>query len=99
MILTKGELKEFQAIVKHFSSEEGWENKWATLENEEFLRVIRPFLDIVFDRIEQTSHLNNSNDLVKTSDDDYNMFVTSYFKSPIDDQEYSVISYNTAILS
>jgi len=99
LILTKGELKEFQAIVKHFSSEEGWENKWATLENEEFLRVISPFLDIVSNRIEQTSHLNNSNELVETSDDDYNMFVTSYFKSPIDDQEYSVISYNTAILS
>ena len=70
-----------------------------TLENEEFLRVISPFLDIVSNRIEQTSHLNNSNELVETSDDDYNMFVTSYFKSPIDDQEYSVISYNTAILS
>ena len=99
LILDKNELLDFQETIKNFyiknSSTRARNEKWATLEDEAFLKTVKPFINIAKNRISQTIHLENKNNSYSGKD----LFVTSFFESPTDEETYSVISYNTDILN
>ena len=82
-------------MVKHFQEKMAWQKDWATLEEESFFSESKPFIDLVKNRLTQTSHLSNKDGTYGGE----HLLVTSFFFSPQDDEEYSVISYNTDLLN
>ena len=91
-ILTKDELDEFNAMVNHFKEKNSWEDKWASLEDERFMRETNPFIDLVYSRIKNI-------DRTKKSFDSYPSLLTTYFTSPVTDESFSIISYDTKVLT
>ena len=91
-ILTKDELNEFNAMVSHFKEKYTWENKWASLEDEKFLSETVPFIDLVYSRIRNV-------DRTQKSFDNYPSSLTTYFTSPVTDDSFSLISYDTKLLT
>lgn len=95
-ILTNEELNELKSIVNYFkennSSKHSWENKWATLEDELFYREIQPFLQITESRLQKRSLKNNF-------DNESPIIVIGQFQSPVTNQDFSVISYDTNLLN
>lgn len=92
LILTKDELNEFNAMVSHFKEKYTWENKWASLEDEKFLSETVPFIDLVYSRIRNV-------DRTQKSFDNYPSSLTTYFASPVTDDSFSLISYDTKLLT
>ena len=91
LILTKDEFNEFSAMVNHFKEKYTWENKWASLEDEKFLSETGPFIDLVYSRIKNV-------DRTQKSFDNYPSLLTTYFTSPVTDESFSIISYDTKLL-
>ena len=69
--------------------------KWASLENQEFYKAVTPFIEKVITRLDLNIQLEHP----LATDDRSQLLVTSFFKSPMDDEIYSVVSYNTEILT
>tara|TARA_B100000963_G_scaffold7699_1_gene6085 strand:+ start:808 stop:1407 length:600 start_codon:yes stop_codon:yes gene_type:complete len=92
LILTKDEFNEFSAMVKHLKEKYTWENKWASLEEEKFLSETYPFIDLVYSRIKNI-------DRTQKSFDNYPSLLTTYFTSPVTDEPFSIISYDTKLLT
>ena len=92
LILTKDEFNEFSAMVKHLKEKYTWENKWASLEEEKFLSETYPFIDLVYSRIKNI-------DRTQKSFDNYPSLLTTYFTSPVTDESFSIISYDTKLLT
>ena len=92
LILTKDEFNEFNAMVNHFKEKYTWENKWASLEDERFMRETSPFIDLVYSRIKNV-------DRTQKSFDNYPSLLTTYFTSPVTDDSFSLISYDTKLLT
>ena len=92
LILTKNEFNKLNAIVNHFKEKNTWENKWASLEDEEFLSEIEPFIDSVYSRIENIDHTHKSLD-------NHPSLLTTYFASPVTNEAFSIISYDTKLLT
>ena len=92
LILTKDEFNEFNAMVNHFKEKYTWENKWASLEDERFMRETSPFIDLVYSRIKNV-------DRTQKSFQNYPSLLTTYFTSPVTDEAYSIISYDTKLLT
>ena len=92
LILTKDEFNEFSAMVNHFKEKYTWENKWASLEDEKFLSETDPFIDLVYSRIKTI-------DRTQKSFDSYPSLLTTYFTSPVTDESFSIISYDTKLLT
>lgn len=95
LILSKQENSSLNEMVKHFQEKMAWQKDWATLEEESFLSESKHFIKLVEKRITQTSHLSNKEGTYGGE----HLLVTSFFYSPQDDEEYSVISYNTDLLN
>ena len=91
LILTKDELNEFNAMVSHFKEKYTWKNKWASLEDEKFLSETNPFIDLVYSRIKNVVR-------TQKSFDNYPSLLTTYFTSPVTDESFSIISYDTKLL-
>ena len=92
LILTKDEFNEFNAMVNHFKEKYTWENKWASLEDERFMRETSPFIDLVYSRIKNV-------DRTQKSVQNYPSLLTTYFTSPVTDESFSIISYDTKLLT
>ena len=92
LILTKDEFNEFSAMVNHFKEKYTWENKWASLEDERFMRETSPFIDLVYSRIKNV-------DRTQKSVQNYPSLLTTYFTSPVTDESFSIISYDTKLLT
>ena len=92
LILTKDEFNEFNAMVNHFKEKYTWENKWASLEDERFMRETSPFIDLVYSRIKNV-------DRTQKSFENYPSLLTTYFTSPVTDESFSIISYDTKLLT
>lgn len=94
-ILTKEEFNDFNAMVNHFkeknNSKSHWENKWASLEDENFSSETNPYIQLVSSRLECF-------DLSEKSNHDWPSVLTTYFKSPISNESFSMISYDTNLL-
>ncbi|MAZ06962.1 MAG: hypothetical protein CMM99_00635 [Rickettsiales bacterium] len=94
-ILTKDEFNKFNTMVNYFkennNSKSNWENKWASLEDESFLREAKPYLQLVSSR-------SKSIDLSTNSVNDWPSVLTTYFKSPLTNESFSMISYDTNLL-
>ena len=91
LILTKDEFNEFNAMVNHFKEKYTWENKWASLEDERFMRETSPFIDLICSRIKNV-------DRTQKSFQNYPSLLTTYFTSPVTDESFSIISYDTKLL-
>ena len=91
-ILTKDEFNEFNATVSHFKEKNSWEDKWASLEDERFMRETSLFIDLVYSRIKNI-------DRTKKSFDNNPSLLTTYFTSPVTDESFSIISYDTKLLT
>ena len=92
LILTKDEFNEFNAMVNHFKEKYTWENKWASLEDERFMRETSPFIDLICSRIKNV-------DRTQKSFQNYPSLLTTYFTSPVTDESFSIISYDTKLLT
>ncbi len=92
LILTKDEFNEFNAMVNHFKEKYTWENKWASLEDEKFFSETGPFIDLVYSRIKNV-------DRTQKSFNNYSSLLTTYFTSPVRDESFSLISYDTKLLT
>ena len=92
LILTKDEFNEFNAIVNHFKEKYTWENKWASLEDDRFFSETSPFIDLVHSRIKNV-------DRTQKSFENYPSLLTTYFTSPVTDESFSIISYDTKLLT
>ena len=92
LILTKDEFNEFNAMVNHFKEKYTWENKWASLEDERFLSETVPFIDLVCSRLKNVDRTQKS--FEKTPS-----VLTTYFTSPETDESFSIISYDTKLLT
>lgn len=92
LILTKDEFNEFNAMVNHFKEKYTWENKWASLEDERFMRETSPFIDLVYSRIKNV-------DRTQKRVQNYPSLLTTYFTSPVTDESFSIISYDTKLLT
>ena len=92
LILTKDEFNEFNAMVNHFKEKYTWENKWASLEDERFMRETSPFIDLICSRIKNV-------DRTQKSVQNYPSLLTTYFTSPVTDESFSIISYDTKLLT
>ena len=92
LILTKDEFNEFSAMVNHFKEKYTWENKWASLEDDGFLHETGPFIDLVHLRIKNV-------DRTQKSFENYPSLLTTYFTSPVTDDPFSLISYDTKLLT
>ena len=94
-ILSEDEFNKFNTLVNYFkennNSKSKWENKWASLEDESFLREVKPYLQLVSSRSE-------SIDLSTKSVNDWPSVLTTYFKSPLTNESFSMISYDTNLL-
>ena len=92
LILTKDEFNEFSTMVNHFKEKYTWENKWASLENERFLSETDPFIDLVYSRLKNVDRTQKN--FEKTPS-----VLTTYFTSPVTDEPFSIISYDTKLLT
>ena len=95
LILTKDEYREFVSLVSKYNSKNSWKSDWASLEDETFLEDTKPFIELIDSRISQTSHLDDADGIYSVK----NLLVTTFFTSPVDNEQYSVISLNTGILN
>ena len=95
LILSKQENISFNEMVKHFQEKMEWQKDWATLEEESFFYESRTFIELAKNRVNQTSHFFNK----EGNYGGEHLLVTSFFNAPQDDEEYSVISYNTDLLN
>lgn len=95
LILTKEEYPDFVSLVNKYNSMNSWKSDWASLEDETFLEDIKPFTELIDSRISQTSHLDDTDSIYSGK----NLLVTTFFTSPEDNEQYSVISFNTDILN
>jgi len=95
LILTKEEYLEFVSLVNKYNSKNSWKSDWASLEDETFLEDTKPFIELIDSRISQISHLDDTDSIYSGK----NLLVTTFFTSPVDNEQYSVISLNTGILS
>ena len=95
LILNKEEYLDFVSLVNKYNSMNSWKSDWASLEDETFLEDIKPFTELIDSRISQTSHLDDTDSIYSGK----NLLVTTFFTSPVDNEQYSVISFNTDILN
>ena len=96
LILDKYEYAEFKEMFQYFQKKNNARDiKWASLENQEFYKAATPFIEKVITRLDHNIQLKHP----LATDDRSQLLVTSFFKSPIDDEVYSVVSYNTEILT
>ena len=79
-------------MVNHFKEKYTWENKWAFLEDERFMRETSPFIDLVYSRIKNV-------DRTQKSVQNYPSLLTTYFTSPVTEESFSIISYDTKLLT
>ena len=84
--------KTLHSIIINFKEKYTWENKWASLEDERFMRETSPFIDLVYSRIKNV-------DRTQKSFQNYPSLLTTYFTSPVTDEAYSIISYDTKLLT
>ena len=96
LILDKYEYAEFKEMFQFLQKKNNSRNiKWASLENQEFYKAVTPFIEKVITRLDHNIQLEHP----LATDDRSQLLVTSFFKSPMDDEIYSVVSYNTEILT
>jgi len=96
LILDKYEYAEFKDMFQFFQKKNNARDiKWASLENQEFYKAITPFIEKVITRLDHNIQLEHP----LATDDRSQLLVTSFFKSPMDDEIHSVVSYNTEILT
>jgi len=96
LILDKYEYAEFKEMFHFFQKKNNARDiKWASLENQEFYKAVTPFIEKVITRLDHNIQLEHP----LASDDRAQLLVTSFFKSPMDDEIYSVVSYNTEVLT